>query len=385
MQGTQTIYIELERTFISLAEDYIKKLDTIAHTSSDLEETDFTFSHAADVQLRAHLGIVLGKKLKLGKDEVESLLKKIEVNADDFVVWYDREFSIDDFCALAQKYDLKFLQTSTNLLEVFVARVLMRARYGVEQDVFGFEAPLITSSPDSTFLVVTSCENVRSFPIPAESYKKYNMVVISSISLDLEHRQQYLKEAIAHNAKNVIRNLVQLDGKLQVLQRVKAEPELESQLFNIGYKCYKGKRIIKRNDIFYDEFPFIYNVVGYLEGETRDFDVCWHKHKQIGELKRSLELIQQERKEGKGFEDRTLFMNTIEAEFIVRDRLKSMTTLRTIAKQWSGEDAAKGIHVAPAEDVTVLSDYTQAVRFPSLFLWQFLNNFYRPFDHTHPK
>lgn len=360
-QTNQTIYIELERTFISLADDYIKTLNNLAHTSSSLEEIDFTFSHAADLPIRAHLGIVLGKKLTLSKNEVESLLKKIELKADDFALWYDREFSIDDFSLLARTYDLKFLHTSTNLLEVFIARVMMMRRYGLDQEAFGFEAPLITSSPDNTYLVVSSCENVRSFPIPNESYKKYNMVVMSSISLEPELREKYLREAIAHNIINVIRNLVQLDGKLKVLQKVKADPKLESQLFNIGYKCYKGKRTIKRNDIFYDEFPFIYNVVGYLEGETREFDICWHKHKQGAELKRSLELIHKERKEGVGFGERTLFMNTIDAEFIVRDRMKSMSTLRTLCKEWSGEEAAQGVNIAPADDVTILSDYTQSV------------------------
>jgi hypothetical protein len=74
-----------------------------------------------------------------------------------------------------------------------------------------------------------------------------------------------------------------------------AYEKINSMVLKMAYKFYEGKKACYRHRICYDNFPFEYNVVGILEGESRDYDIFIAKHKQQYELERTIEQFKSEK------------------------------------------------------------------------------------------
>lgn len=89
-------------------------------------------------------------------------------------------------------------------------------------------------------------------------------------------------------------------------------------------KFYQGKNHCFRHQVFYDQYPFEFNNIGILDGESRDYDVFVTKHNNFEDLDGVVQQLDHEA-QGKSksrFNPDIIFMNDVAFELVARDRPK---------------------------------------------------------------
>jgi hypothetical protein len=117
----------------------------------------------------------------------------------------------------------------------------------------------------------------------------------------------YLNLALEFNIRSMIKNLCQLRSKVQFLSKFYREiskvqieeglsfedayKKIDDCLLKLGYNYKKRKQFTLKKSLFYDDYPFECNVVSFLPGQSRNFEILFYQAPKLQEFEEMIHLI----------------------------------------------------------------------------------------------
>jgi hypothetical protein len=255
------------------------------------------------------------------------------------VEFLDYEFTLEQLQELSKTYKPQLVFSTHNLLEVYLVARALIAKYGFSEDQFSSQiAELDCKNGKNTFFLIKEVQNfiesLNNFEENLQGFKAHHVIIYNYLYYTEDEKKRLFSEGGQNGIDQNIRVYIQLHPKLKLLREIEESPEKETQLLRVGYKFYSTKRVAGRHNALMDEFPFMYNGLGIVEHESRNFDVIFNKHLNIEEIHRAMDIIDREKENGGYFTGQGRFMNVLASESIVRQRPKVMELLKKVTKIW---------------------------------------------------
>jgi hypothetical protein len=78
----------------------------------------------------------------------------------------------------------------------------------------------------------------------------------------------------------------------KIIEKIKIDEELNytaalekvnSLLYKIAYRYYDSREGCQLHNVFFDRFPFEFNVIGMMKGQPKDFDLLLQRKNDLDE------------------------------------------------------------------------------------------------------
>ena len=405
------VIIQAEGVLYNLKTGYLEALHALLHLPGGVitdQDLSITTEEAADYlkepeTLLQKFKEILEKKVKSANadaldgqegaesatEELESQVKLVFSLAQEKVLCFESTMTAEHFKQLEDSFDLTVCFTSLNLLNLLLVSHSAENHLGAKSANFqhwsALEqslAPPTTPNLSNLYLVFNNIAPFTDFLKSAETefsgFRDHHS--IQSIHIQTPFEELMLKMRAAKSPKNQVFNnlrcLSQIKPKIDILSYLEANPEARSKLFKVAYRVNPGKNTIVRHNIFYDEYPFIFNQIAVFEGERVDYDAVFQKVKRQDDLNRMVDLLEaQWARGGDGAENggreslggggsgirREAFLNLPHSRLKVLDRWEVQKSIEKVIGRYNEEDPDRDFNWRFPTSVVVDGDESDEV------------------------